>query len=126
MRSVCAVTKMKANRKDCESFTLHDGPPYANGHIHMGHALNKLIKDFIIKYKTMKGNYSYYTPGWDCHGLPIEHQVDKNLGKERFTKPISEKRQLCRKYAEKFIEIQKNELKKIENAYQIEGNYPIV
>jgi isoleucyl-tRNA synthetase len=100
-------------RKNCPKYILHDGPPYANGHIHMGHALNKLIKDFIIKYKTMKGNYSYYTPGWDCHGLPIEHQVDKNLGKERFTKPISEKRQLCRKYAEKFIEIQKKEFKRL-------------
>ena len=101
------------SRKDCPRYILHDGPPYANGNIHMGHALNKLIKDFIIKYKTMKGFYSYYTPGWDCHGLPIEHQVDKNLGDERFTKPVTEKRKLCRKYAEKFIKIQRKEFERL-------------
>ncbi len=101
------------SRKDNQRYILHDGPPYANGHIHMGHALNKIIKDFIIKYKTMKGFYSYYTPGWDCHGLPIEHQVDKNLGKERFSKPVTEKRKLCREYAKKFIKIQREEFERL-------------
>ena len=67
-------------RKKVESlpkFILHDGPPYANGHIHMGHALNKILKDIIVKSKTMSGFQSTFIPGWDCHGLPIEHQVDK-------------------------------------------------
>ncbi len=105
--------KIIEKRKNAPKYILHDGPPYANGHIHLGHALNKILKDFIIKYKTMKGFYSYYTPGWDCHGLPIEHQVDKNLGNERFSKPVTEKRELCRRYAEKFIEIQKNEFKRL-------------
>ncbi|MEK8036220.1 MAG: class I tRNA ligase family protein, partial [candidate division NC10 bacterium] len=59
---------------------LHDGPPYANGHIHMGTALNKILKDFIVKSRTMLGQNAVYVPGWDCHGLPIEHQVDKELG----------------------------------------------
>ena len=105
--------KIIEKRKNSPKYILHDGPPYANGHIHLGHALNKILKDFIIKYKTMAGFYSFYTPGWDCHGLPIEHQVDKNLGDERFSKPIVEKRELCRNYAKKFIEIQKKEFKRL-------------
>ena len=60
---------------------LHDGPPYANGHIHMGHALNKILKDIVVKSKTMMGFDSPYVPGWDCHGLPIEHAVDKEIGR---------------------------------------------
>ncbi len=97
------------SRANSDRYILHDGPPYANGNIHMGHALNKIIKDFIIKFKTMKGYYSYYTPGWDCHGLPIEHQVDKELGSKRFEKSVNEKRKLCREYAKKFINIQRDE-----------------
>jgi len=66
-----------------ERFILHDGPPYANGHIHIGHALNKILKDIIVKYHSMLGHYCPFIPGWDCHGLPIELQVDKALGKEK-------------------------------------------
>ena len=66
-----------------KNYVLHDGPPYANGHIHLGHTLNKVLKDMIVKYKTMQGHYSPYVPGWDCHGLPIEHQVDKKLGSKK-------------------------------------------
>ena len=66
-----------------KSYVLHDGPPYANGHIHIGHALNKILKDIIVKYKSMKGFYSPYVPGWDCHGLPIEIEVDKKLGSKK-------------------------------------------
>src|SRR5208282_4231658 len=73
-------------------YILHDGPPYANGHIHIGHALNKVLKDIIVKFKTMKGFYSPYVPGWDCHGLPIELQVDKNLGDKKEKIDIIEKR----------------------------------
>src|SRR6056297_1632007 len=62
------------------AFVLHDGPPYANGDIHIGHALNKILKDIVTRYKTMKGYYSPYVPGWDTHGLPIEHKVTKEMG----------------------------------------------
>ena len=72
--------KVLANREGCPTFILHDGPPYANGDIHLGHALNKILKDIIVRYKTMKGFKAPYVPGWDCHGLPIEQQVIKKLG----------------------------------------------
>ncbi|WP_353684975.1 isoleucine--tRNA ligase [Thermodesulfovibrio sp. 3907-1M] len=90
-------------------FILHDGPPYANGHIHIGHALNKILKDIIVKYHSMLGQYCPFVPGWDCHGLPIELQVDKSLGKAKENIDIFKKRQLCREYAEKFINIQRDE-----------------
>ncbi len=95
----------KRERK--KTFILHDGPPYANGHIHMGHALNKILKDIIVKYMVMNGYYSPFVPGWDCHGLPIELQVDKDTGHK--STDILEKRRLCREYAEKYVEIQRNE-----------------
>ena len=83
----------RKRRKNSRHYILHDGPPYANGHIHIGHALNKILKDIIVKYKSMKGFYSPYVPGWDCHGLPIELQVDKNLGdkKDKLRCPRKEK-----------------------------------
>src|SRR5690349_18000029 len=87
-------------------FVLHDGPPYANGAIHIGHALNKLLKDMIIRSKTLSGFDAPYVPGWDCHGLPIEHKVEvthgKNLGADKT-------RELCRAYATEQIEGQKSE-----------------
>ena len=94
-------------------FILHDGPPYANGHIHMGTAFNKILKDIIIKSKQMSGFDAPYVPGWDCHGLPIEHQVDKELGAQRRNLSQLEVRQRCRAYAENFIEIQKQEFKRL-------------
>jgi isoleucyl-tRNA synthetase len=96
-----------------KKYILHDGPPYANGHIHMGHALNKVLKDIIVKYKSMKGFYSPYVPGWDCHGLPIELQVDKNLGEKKDKIDIIEKRRLCRDYASEFVNIQRDEFKRL-------------
>jgi len=84
-------------------YILHDGPPYANGNIHIGHALNKILKDFIIKSKRMSGYDAPYIPGWDCHGLPIEHQVDKKLGKKKDTLSKTERRKICRDYAQKFV-----------------------
>jgi isoleucyl-tRNA synthetase len=96
-----------------QSYILHDGPPYANGHIHIGHALNKTLKDIIVKYKSMRGFAAPYVPGWDCHGLPIEHQVLKNLGPKKDTMPQAEVRKLCREYAEKFITIQRDEFKRL-------------
>jgi isoleucyl-tRNA synthetase len=94
-------------------YILHDGPPYANGHIHIGHALNKVLKDIIVKYKGMNGFYSPYVPGWDCHGLPIELQVDKDLGQKKEQIDKLEKRKLCREYASKFVEIQREEFKRL-------------
>jgi isoleucyl-tRNA synthetase len=95
------------------AYILHDGPPYANGHIHIGHALNKTLKDIIVKFKTMEGFRSPYVPGWDCHGLPIEHQVLKSLGPKKEGMSQSEIRKLCREYAEKFIDIQRAEFKRL-------------
>ena len=93
-------------------FVLHDGPPYANGHLHIGHALNKILKDIILKSKSMSGRLCHYVPGWDCHGLPIEHQVDKNLGKKKAGMSQAEIRQACRRYAEKFVAIQRDEFER--------------
>lgn len=90
-------------------YTLHDGPPYANGNIHIGHALNKILKDIIVKYKSMKGYYVRYVPGWDCHGLPIELQVDKKLGSRKKEMTLVEFRRQCREYAGRFVNIQKQE-----------------
>ncbi len=108
------------------SFILHDGPPYANGHIHIGHALNKILKDIIVKARSMAGFYSPYIPGWDCHGLPIEHQVMKELGRKGAVpagRPAMagrqealnqlKIRQLCREYAEKYYKIQREEFKRL-------------
>jgi len=100
-------------RDRSKTYILHDGPPYANGHIHLGHTLNKILKDIIIKYKSMKGFYAPFVPGWDCHGLPIEHQVDKNLGPKKATTPVLEKRKLCREYAERYLQIQREEFKRL-------------
>ncbi|MDR2460461.1 MAG: isoleucine--tRNA ligase [Deltaproteobacteria bacterium] len=90
-------------------WVLHDGPPYANGNIHLGTALNKILKDIIIKSKTLQGFHSPYVPGWDCHGLPIENKVDKSLGPKKKDLSISQVRRLCREYAEKYLDIQRQE-----------------
>ncbi len=94
-------------------FILHDGPPYANGHIHMGTALNKILKDFIVRSRQMAGADAVYVPGWDCHGLPIEHNVEKELGSKKRDMTQSQIRRKCRTYAEKFIDIQRNEFKRL-------------
>ena len=94
-------------------FVFHDGPPYANGHIHLGHALNKILKDFIVKIRTMKGYDATFIPGWDCHGLPIEHQVGKELGKKKKDTDNRQIRKLCREYADKYIGIQREEFKRL-------------
>lgn len=96
-----------------EKYILHDGPPYANGHIHIGHSLNKILKDIIVKYKTMRGYDSFYVPGWDCHGLPIEHQCLKDMGKKKEEVERVDFRKQARKYAEKFVEIQREEFKRL-------------
>ncbi|MFZ6007416.1 MAG: isoleucine--tRNA ligase [Nitrospirota bacterium] len=105
--------RLQEKNKGNKSFILHDGPPYANGNIHIGHALNKILKDIIVKYKSMQGYYSPYVPGWDCHGLPIELQVDKNLGDKKEQVDVLQKRQLCREYADKFVNIQREDFKRL-------------
>jgi isoleucyl-tRNA synthetase len=94
-------------------YILHDGPPYANGHIHVGTALNKILKDMVVKTKQMEGADAVYVPGWDCHGLPIEHQVDLKLGSKKQAMSKTEIRQQCRAYAERFIDIQREEFKRL-------------
>ncbi|EMO54951.1 isoleucine--tRNA ligase [Leptospira noguchii] len=95
--------KMKEQRKGKKEFVLHDGPPYANGNFHLGHSLNKIVKDIIVKSKSLAGFYADMIPGWDCHGLPIEVQVLKNLGKKARETGPEELRRLCRNYAEEFV-----------------------
>jgi isoleucyl-tRNA synthetase len=96
-----------------QKYILHDGPPYANGNIHIGTALNKILKDFIIKSKYMAGFDSHYVPGWDCHGLPVEHEVEKSLGSKKGELSVVEIRRRCRDYAAKFIGIQREEFKRL-------------
>jgi isoleucyl-tRNA synthetase len=105
--------KVMERNKARPKFILHDGPPYANGHIHHGHVLNKILKDFIVKFKNLSGSLSDFVPGWDCHGLPIEHQVDKDLGSKKTQMTQLEKRKACRDYAQKFVDIQREEFKRL-------------
>src|SRR5512143_3145812 len=102
-------SRMQEQAKGRERYILHDGPPYANGHIHIGHALNKILKDIIIKSKSMEGFTAPYVPGWDCHGLPIELQVDKDLKGKKETMPVGEFRGYCREYAAKMVDGPKEE-----------------
>ncbi|MDD5434178.1 MAG: isoleucine--tRNA ligase [Nitrospira sp.] len=105
--------KLREKNKNRPKYILHDGPPYANGNIHIGHAVNKILKDIIIKSKSMKGFNTPYVPGWDCHGLPIEHQVDKSLGPKKRGMSRIEIRELCREYAAKYVDIQREEFKRL-------------
>jgi len=106
--------KVLESNEDKPRFVLHDGPPYANGNIHIGHALNKILKDIIVKYQSMTGHAAPYVPGWDCHGLPIELQVEKNIGRaKKLALSKAEIRRLCKEYAEKYIAIQRDEFKRL-------------
>jgi isoleucyl-tRNA synthetase len=108
--------KIRKNSKGKEKFVLHDGPPYANGHIHMGTALNKILKDMIIRSHQMNGKDSVYVPGWDCHGLPIEWKIEEQYKKNKKNKdeiPITEFRNECREFAKHWIEIHIKEFKRL-------------
>ncbi len=105
--------KILDNHAGQEPYILHDGPPYANGNIHLGTALNKILKDFIVKSKSMEGFYSPYVPGWDCHGLPIEHKVDQKLGSRKKNMSQLQVREECRLYAEKFLDLQRSDFKRL-------------
>src|ERR1039457_2027495 len=105
--------QIRASRAGRPLYVLHDGPPYANGRIHMGTAFNKILKDFVVKSKTMAGFDSPYVPGWDCHGLPIEIKVDSELGSKKARMTAVEIRRACRKYAEKYIGLQREDFKRL-------------
>src|SRR4051795_2224337 len=105
--------EIRAARKGAPTYVLHDGPPYANGPIHLGHALNKCLKDFIVKAKTMAGFDAPYVPGWDCHGLPIEIKVDESLGRKKLEMDPLQVRQECRKYAEKYVGLQREQFQRL-------------
>ncbi len=105
--------RIRAKSKGAAPFILHDGPPYANGHIHIGHALNKILKDMIVKYKTMKGFDALYVPGWDCHGLPIEHQLLKDMKATKSDFDTVVFRKKAHDYAMKFVSVQREEFKRL-------------
>jgi isoleucyl-tRNA synthetase len=105
--------KIREARRGKPTYILHDGPPYANGDIHLGHALNKLIKDLILKSKSMAGFDTPYVPGYDCHGLPIEFKVDQNLGSKKAKMSVAEIRAECRKYASKWVSVQNAQFQRL-------------
>jgi isoleucyl-tRNA synthetase len=105
--------KIRAARAGRPRYVLHDGPPYANGNIHLGHAFNKCLKDFVVKSKTMAGFDSPYIPGWDCHGLPIEIKIDNELGPRKAHMSIADIRRACRRYAEKYVALQSKDFQRL-------------
>ncbi len=105
--------KMTDGKEGKPTFILHDGPPYANGNIHLGTSLNKILKDIIVKSKSMAGFRADYIPGWDCHGLPIEHQIEKETKAKKISASKLEVRHRCREYAGKFIDIQRAEFRRL-------------
>jgi isoleucyl-tRNA synthetase len=109
-------SKLREGRKACEKFILHDGPPYANGDMHIGHALNHILKDMVVRTQTLLGKDAPYVPGWDCHGLPIEWKVEEEYRKKKLNKdevPIEEFRAQCRAYAQNWVNVQREQLKRL-------------
>jgi isoleucyl-tRNA synthetase len=105
--------EIRRQRAGRPKFVLHDGPPYANGHIHIGHSLNKILKDFIVRSRTMAGYDAPYVPGWDCHGLPIELKVDRELGPKKRAMSVADFRRACREYAAEYVRIQREEFERL-------------
>src|SRR5215210_7551596 len=105
--------KIRASRKGGPKFVLHDGPPYANGNIHMGTALNKILKELVVKSRSMAGFDAPYVVGYDCHGLPIELKVDRELGPKKRDMSVADIRRACRSYAERFIGVMTEEFKRL-------------
>ncbi|WP_166416762.1 isoleucine--tRNA ligase [Cochlodiniinecator piscidefendens] len=108
--------KLRERAEGRQSFTLHDGPPYANGHLHIGHALNKILKDMVVRSQQMMGKDARYIPGWDCHGLPIEWKIEEQYrkkGKNKDDVPVVDFRQECRKFADGWIDVQRDEFKRL-------------
>ena len=115
--------RIRQARQGARQYVLHDGPPYANGPIHLGHALNKCLKDFVVKSKNMAGFDAPYIPGWDCHGLPIEIKVDQKLGGKKLQMQPLDVRLECRKYAEKYLDLQRQQFKRIGVVGRFEKPY---
>ena len=115
--------RIRQARKGVPQYVLHDGPPYANGPIHLGHALNKCLKDFVVKSKNMAGFDAPYIPGWDCHGLPIEIKVDQQLGGKKLQMKPLDVRLECRKYAQKYLDLQREQFKRIGVVGRFEKPY---
>ena len=114
--------KLREDARDRPRYVLHDGPPYANGNIHIGHALNKILKDVITRSFQMRGYDSNYVPGWDCHGLPIEWKIEEQYrakGKNKDEVPVNEFRKECRDFADHWIKVQSEEFKRLG----IEGDF---
>src|SRR6187402_3579701 len=108
--------QLRANRDGREKFIFHDGPPYANGDIHIGHALNHILKDMVVRTQTLLGRDAPYVPGWDCHGLPIEWKVEEQYRKKKLDKdqiPVEEFRAECRAYAQHWVDVQREQLKRL-------------
>ena len=105
--------RIRRQRSGAPRFVLHDGPPYANGRIHIGTALNKILKDFVVKARTMAGFDAPYVPGWDCHGLPIELKVDRELGPKKREMSVADFRRECRKYADKYVGLMRSDFKRL-------------
>jgi len=105
--------EIRKRQRGKPKYILHDGPPYANGNIHIGHALNKTLKDIVIKFKTMRGFDAPYVPGWDCHGMPIEHQLFKEMKKTKHDVDQLKFRKMAHEFAMRFVEIQKSEFKRL-------------
>ena len=108
--------QMRAQSKGREKFVLHDGPPYANGNIHIGHALNKVLKDLVVRSRQMADFDFIYVPGWDCHGLPIEWKIEEQYrakGKNKDAIPVNEFRKECREFASRWVDVQREEFKRL-------------
>jgi len=106
-------SRLMQSRKDAPTWVLHDGPPYANGRVHLGTALNKILKDFVVRSRSMLGYRSPFVPGWDCGGMPIEHKVSRELGSRARTIPKQELRKLCRAEAQKWVELQRQDFRRL-------------
>jgi len=111
--SIDLYARLRATRRGAPKYVLHDGPPYANGDIHIGTALNKVLKDFVVRARSMAGYDAPYVPGWDCHGLPIELRVDRELGPRRREMSVADFRKACRQYAARFVDIMREQFKRL-------------
>ena len=115
--------RIREKNHNREKFLFHDGPPYANGPIHLGHLLNKVLKDLVVRSKIMEGFDVEFVPGWDCHGLPIEHKVLKELGEDAATIPALSIRRNCRKYATKYVKTQSKQMIRLGTLANYEKPY---
>src|SRR3954451_6764337 len=102
-----------AARANAPKWVLHDGPPFANGDIHIGHVINKTLKDVIVKFRTMQGHLAPYVPGWDCHGLPIEHKIQQELGPKLREMSVVDVRKRCFEYAAKYVKVQSEQFQRL-------------